>query len=84
MKMFLFAAAAATMIVVTPTLGQAQGASPPPEAYPPYVPGTSSPYSSYDQWRHDYSDVGNCRVVRNQDVSPKDGRAISRTYLDCD
>jgi hypothetical protein len=67
MKMFLFAAkAAATMIVMTPTLGQAQGAGPFPEAFPPYVPDTSSPYSSYDQWRNDYSHVGNCRVVRNQ------------------
>jgi hypothetical protein len=82
MKMFLFAAAAATMIVAAPTLGQAQGAGPPPEAFPSYGPG-SPPYSSY-QWRHDYPDVGNCRVVRNQDVSPSDGRAIPRAYVDCD
>jgi hypothetical protein len=84
MKMFLFAAAAATMIVVAPSRGQAQGAGPPPEAFPPYGSDRSSPYSSYGQWRHDYPDVGNCRVVRNQDVSPKDGRAISRSYVDCD
>jgi hypothetical protein len=84
MKMFLFAAAAAMMIVVVPTLGRAQGAGPPPEAFPPYVPDTSTPYSSYDQWRHNYSDFDNCRIIRNQDVSPIDGRAITRTYLDCD
>jgi len=77
MRMFLFAAAtAATMIVVAPTLGQAQGAGAPPEASPQYVPDRSSPYSSYG--------VGNCRVVRNQDVSPSDGRASPRTYVDCD
>jgi hypothetical protein len=28
-------------------------------------------------------DVGNCRVVRNQDASP-DGRANPRMYVDCD
>jgi hypothetical protein len=81
MKMFA-AAAAATMIVLAPALGQAQG-GPPPEAFPQYVPDGSSPYSSYEQWRHNYPDVGNCRVVRNQDVSPSDGRAIPRTYVDC-
>jgi hypothetical protein len=75
MKMFLFAVAvAATMLVVAPTLGQAQGAGPPPEASPPYA----SPSSA------DYPDIGNCRVVRNQDVSPSDGRAIDRIYTDCD
>jgi hypothetical protein len=84
MKTFLFAATALTMIMVAPTLGHAQGAGPPPEAFPPYVPDTSAPYSSYDQWRHDYSDVDNCRVIRNYDVSPSDGRAIPRAYLDCD
>jgi hypothetical protein len=76
MKVFLFAAAAAaTMIVVAPTPGQAQGAGPPPEAQ--YVPDRSSPYSSYPG-------AGNCRVVRNQDVTPSNGRASTRTYLDCD
>lgn len=78
MKMFRFAAAAAaTMIVVAPTMGQAQGAGPPPEAQ--YVPDTSSPYSSYEH----YPNVGNCRVVRNQDVTPSDGRASPRMYIDC-
>jgi hypothetical protein len=78
MKMSLFAAAAAAMmIVVAPTLGQAQGA--PPEASPRNVPDRSSPYSSYD-----YPDVSNCRVVRNQDVLPGDRRAITRMYTDCD
>jgi hypothetical protein len=84
MKVFLFAAAAATMIVAAPTLGQGQGAGPPPEAFPPYVPDTSAPYSSYDEWRNGYSDVGNCRVVRNRYVPPGGGRGIPRTYLDCD
>jgi hypothetical protein len=84
MNMFLFAAAAAaTMMVVAPTLEQAQGAGPPPEASTSYVPDRSLPYSSY-QWRHDYPNVGNCRVIRHQDVSPSDGRASSRTYVDCD
>jgi len=83
MKMFLLAAAA-TVIVAAPTLGQAQSAGPPPEAYPRYVPDRSSPYSSYGQWRQDYSDVGNCRVVRNKDVSPSDGRAFPRAYLNCE
>jgi hypothetical protein len=82
MKMYA-AAAAVTMILVAPTLAQAQGAGPPPEAFPQYAPDRSSPYSSYEQWRHDYPDVGNCRVVRNQDVSPSDGRASPRTYVDC-
>jgi hypothetical protein len=84
MKMFLFAAAAATTIVVAPTLGQSQGAGPPPEAFPPYGPDTSSPYSSYGQLGHDYSDDDNCRVIRDYEVSPSDGRAIPRAYLDCD
>lgn len=70
-KLLFSAAAAVTMIVVAaPIFAQAQGAGPPPEAFPPYAPDTSSGYWSYDQWRHDYSDDGVCRSVRERAVSP--------------
>jgi hypothetical protein len=84
-KKFLFAAAAAAamIIVEAPSFARAQNGAPPPEAFPPYVLDTSSPYWSYDQWRRHYSDVGDCRLVRERLVSAS-GRVILRTRRDCD
>jgi hypothetical protein len=85
MKKFLFAAAAgaAMIIVEAPSFVRAQNAAPPPEAFPPYVPDTSSPYWSHGQRHRDYSGFGDCRLVRERVVSAS-GRVILRTRRDCD
>jgi hypothetical protein len=84
-KKFLFAAAAAAAMIVVeaPGLALAQNAAPPPEAFPPYAPDKSSLYWSYGQLRHDYSDIGDCQLVRERVVSPS-GRVTVRTRRDCD
>jgi hypothetical protein len=61
-----------TLVIATIVAGCASAAF--AQSPPPYSRG----YGAYD-----YPDVGNCRVVRNQDVSPTDGRARPRTYVDC-
>jgi hypothetical protein len=82
-KLLLAVGGAAMMIMVAaPAFAQSQGA-PPPEAFPPYVPDTSAGYWSNDQWRHDYSDVSECRLVRERILLPS-GRVTVRMRRDCD
>jgi hypothetical protein len=73
--------AALTILVAAPAF--AQNAGPPPEAFPPYAPDASANYWSNDQWRHAYSDVGECRFFRERSVLPS-GRVIVRTHRNCD
>lgn len=85
MKQLLLAVGGAAMMIMAaaPAFAQAQGAAPPPEAFPPYVPDTSTGYWPNEQWRHDYSDIGECRLVRERILLPS-GRVTVRTHRDCD
>jgi hypothetical protein len=71
------------IMAAAPAFAQALSGAPPPEAFPPYVPDTSSGYWSNDQLRHGYSDVGQCRLIRERILLPS-GRVTVRTRRDCD
>jgi hypothetical protein len=73
--------AALAIMVAAPAF--AQNAGPPPEAFPPYAPDTSANDWSNDQWRHNYSNAGECRFVRERILLPS-GRVTFRARRDCD
>jgi hypothetical protein len=82
-KKLLLAVGGAALTILVAAAAFAQNAGPPPEAFPPYTPDTSTNYWSKDQWRHDYSDAAECRFVRERILLPS-GRVTFRMRRDCD
>jgi hypothetical protein len=82
-KKLLLAVGGATLTITVATSAFAQNAGPPPEAFPPYAPDPYANYWSNDQWRDNYSNAGECRLVRERVLLPS-GRVTVRTRRDCD
>jgi hypothetical protein len=82
-KKLLLAVGGAALTIMAAAPAFAQNAGPPPEAFPPYTPDPYANYSSSDQWRYNYSDAGECRIVRDRILLPS-GRVTVRTRRDCD
>jgi hypothetical protein len=81
-NLLFVAVASVTMAVAVPAVAQVYiGGGPTPGGVDAAPVGPN--YRSYDQWRGDEADVGDCHVVRERTIRPN-GRVTVRSYRECD